>query len=273
MDDHGISLTCPAEAPASGPIPVEAHMRADPRTYWDNEGILDNALTVALVRRDRPGLRFLPKIDPHAIMLPDPPLPGRPTDQQLDAERWTVGEVKQLDATLPAEHARGAADYFVTAGFSKWWAGPCELKSTAPLDRRAPAPAADHAPDGRPWPVQALSPGASFKIRVERGKQGSTLVLPFHVDLSKRGFPQPGERYGHAWLTVLGFHLTTKGGACGGLFAIDVQRTAGAVSGQVAVPLPFLVPGPTAGRWLFQAFLGYEALSPAEVTLTDADVI
>jgi hypothetical protein len=272
MDDHGISLTCPADAPASGPIPVEVHMRADPRTYWDNDGILDNALTVALVRRDRPGLRFLPMVDPHAHMLPDPPLPGRPADTELDAEQWTVGEVKQLDATLPAEHARGSADYFVTAGFSKWWAGPCELKSTASPDSRAPAPAPDHAPDGRPWPVQALAPGAIVKTRLERGKQGSALVLPFHADLSKRGFPQ-GERHGHAWLTVLAFHLTTKGGASGGIFAIDVQRTAGEVSGQVSIPVSLLVPGPTAGRWLFQAFLAHEALSPAEVTLTDDDVV
>jgi hypothetical protein len=181
-----------------------------------------------------------------------------------------VAELKQLDATIPAEHARGSADYFVTAGFSKWWAGPCELKSTAPLDRRAPAAAAGHAPDGRPWAVQALSSGASVSTRLERSAQGSVLVLPFHVDLSRRGFP-PGERYGHAWLTVLGFHLTTKGGACGGIFVVDVQRTAGRVSGQVPIPVSLLVPGPTAGRWLFQAFLGHEALPPAEVTLTDDD--
>src|SRR6476646_2908862 len=97
FDEPGISLNCPAEAESSAAIPVEIEMAADARTYWDNNGILDHALTVALVRRDAPGLRFLPKIDPNAIMLPDEPLPGRPSEASLDADRDLTVETKVFD--------------------------------------------------------------------------------------------------------------------------------------------------------------------------------
>jgi len=272
MDDHGISLTFPPEAPASGPIPVEATLRADPTTYWDNDGILDKALTVALVRRDRPGLRLLETIDPHALMLPDAPLPGRPSDAELAAERWTVAEVKPLDATTPDETLRGQGDYFVVGGFATFWTGPFELRMTDAKARRAPAPAPARRPDGSPWPVRILGREALARARVEAEAGGRVLVLPFHVDLSRRAFP-PGEERGPAWLTVLGLRLASQGGACGGLYAIELERASTELSGEVSIPLASLGPVPGAGRWLFQAFIGHQALSPAEVTLPNDDAV
>src|SRR5664279_4523950 len=51
-----ITLRCPAEASSRGPIPLDVTMVADARTYWDNQGLIDEALQVILVRRDSPGL-------------------------------------------------------------------------------------------------------------------------------------------------------------------------------------------------------------------------
>lgn len=272
MADHGISLTFPAEAPAAGPVPVEVTMRADPRTYWDNDGIIDKALTVALVRRDRPGLRLLETIDPHAIMLPDQPLPGRPSDVQLDAECWTVSEAKRLDAAAPDPRLRGAADYFLVGAFSRWSAGPFALTLTDPQRRPAPAQPAPRAADGRPWPVRLLPADRLGSVRVERSGKGPVLVLPFDVSRPEASSPSD-EAAEPTWLTVLGLHLNSKGGACGGLFALDVEPRSPRLCGEIALPLASLAPDPVAGRWRFQGFIGHHALPPAELTLSHDDLV
>ena len=75
MPPPGVYLKVPQRAPAAGPIPLHVAMVADMPTYYANNGILDNALEVVLVRRDAAGVRLLAKVDPHAIMLEDTPLP------------------------------------------------------------------------------------------------------------------------------------------------------------------------------------------------------
>src|SRR5699024_2515460 len=82
--------------------------------------------TVALVRRDRPGLEYLPKIPPEAIMA-DVVLPGRPSDEELDADTSVTVQGLTLDASGGSARP-GAADFFVVAAFSKWWVGPRRLR-------------------------------------------------------------------------------------------------------------------------------------------------
>ena len=61
MPPPGVYLKVPQRAPAAGPIPLHVAMVADMPTYYANNGILDNALEVVLVRRDAPGVRLLAK--------------------------------------------------------------------------------------------------------------------------------------------------------------------------------------------------------------------
>jgi hypothetical protein len=269
METPGISLSCPTEASTSGPIPIEVIMRADARTYWDNDGILDKALTVALVRRDGPGLRFLEKIDANAIMMPDEPLPGRPSDAQLDADTGMVTETKGIDAAVQPGIQQCSADYFVTAGFSKWWAGLRTLRVTDPRGRSRPSDRSPLGLDMRPALIRRPSSHPDQSVYIER--ESHSLVVPFRVAAPVfRSSDSPQEP--HVWLSVIGFKLDTRGGACGGVFGLDVEDKSAGVDGEATIPLSALAPRPDAGCWMFLGFMGGEALSANEVLITNDDV-
>jgi hypothetical protein len=272
MDSPGISLTFPSEASISEPIPLEAFMRSDARTYWDNDGILDKALTVALVRRDQPGLRFLDKIDRGALMMPDEPLPGRPSDAQLDADTGMVSERKLLDAGGVSIAQQGSAEYFVTAAFSKWWVGPKTLRVNDPRGRVLPSDQTPQlGPGMRPWPIRSPQHHADPSVRVERATMNNILVVPLRIARPIRTFPDDSGKP-HAWLSVLGFKLATSGGACGGMFDLGLADRSQEIVGEFSMPISALTPRPDAGCWIFSGFVGEEALSPNKIWLTDDDV-
>jgi hypothetical protein len=264
FDEPGIRLNCPAEAESSAAIPVEIEMAADARTYWDNNGILDHALTVALVRRDAPGLRFLPKIDPNAIMLPDEPLPGRPSEASLDADRDLTVETKVLDAGggFGALHD-GAAEYHVAVGFSKWWAAPRKLRVRDRDGRvRGPDQPVATIPVARPIPTNARE-GVSLALARDDGRPA--LVSEFRI--------RPSKAYETGcWLTILGLRLNTRGGASGGVFRLVTTPQAFELIGRTVIPLSALAPAVTVGKWVFLAFIGDETSAPLEVSLGDGDV-
>lgn len=234
-------------------------MSADMRTYWDNDGIIDKALTVALVRRDRPGLRFLAKIDPRAIMLPDKPLPGRPSDAQLDADTSVVMEQRVLNAMA---FQQGAAEYLVTGAFSKWWTGPSELHVTDPLKRVCPPELARPAPDGRPWRVRPRT-SERRELRLEHAGDQDCLVVPIRAGLLE----EPAEvarGYGQPWVTLVGFRLCSRGGGCGGNFAVEHSES---LAGEVLIPLGALAPTPSEGHWLFLGLVAGELLPTTEIDI------
>lgn len=273
MDSPGIRLTCPAAAVVGAPIPIEIEMGADVRTYWDNDGILDKALSVAIVRRDAPGLRFLEKIDPHALMLPDEPLPGRPSDVELDADPGMVCETKQLDAHA-GHSAAGAGEYFVTAAFSKWWGGLRSLRVEDPTGSVLPGSLLTQGPGDRPWPTEAPASPRTPQIRLGRHNRQALLYVPIQTPATDPGVT--AARGPHTtsarWLTLLGFNLGTRGGACGGLFALEADLHTSANQHEVAIPLSTLAPRAEPGRWVFLAFVGSEILPVSEVRLGHDDV-
>lgn len=264
MDEHGLTIHCPPEAPASGPVAVTVTMRADMRTYWDNNGIIDKALTVAMVRRDRPGLRFLAKIDPKAIMLPDAPLIGRPSDAELDAAPATITEVKTLDGAASLSAEQGAADYFVTAAFSRWWGGLKLIRITAQDDRLEPPTTLEPGPTGQPWSMRKGTDPAAV-LQLEGLGRGCRLVVPVSAGTLARSGSESVD-----WLTVVGFKLGTTGGACGGLYGLPVERKAAADRMEVLIPLAALAPMPDVGRWLFLAFIRCDMLPPQEILIANA---
>jgi len=271
MDTPGISITCPAEGLPSEPILIEAVMRADARTYWDNDGILDKALTIGLVRCDRPGLLFLDKIDPRALMMPDEPLPGRPTDSELAADTGIVTEVTYLDVgSLPRGH-QGSADYLVTAAFSTWWGGVRPLRINGPDGTVLPSNQAPQlGPGAQPWVVRHSPTTGDPSIRLERTTEGAFLVLP----LQGGSPPMETGQGGRAWLTVLAFKMDTRGGACGGLFDLGLRSQLASVggSGEAVIALSALTPRPDAGCWIVLGFNGDGTLPPSEIWLADDDV-
>ena len=91
-------------------------MMADLPVFHANNGILDRALEIVLVRRDMPGIAFLPKTDPDILLSPEPALDRTVTGgtlQQVSEER----RIGLLD--FGARHD-GAASYFVFATFARW---------------------------------------------------------------------------------------------------------------------------------------------------------
>src|SRR4026207_806078 len=156
MAAPGVYLKVPQRAPASGPIPVRVAMVADMPTYYANNGILDNALEGVLVRRDAPGVRFMMKIDPHAIMLADTPLPAPADSRHLQG---AVTEERTLDLLGYGAAHPGAAAYHLFAAFSQW------VSDSQPLvvehDVRHPSAPASPLPDVPlpPPPVAPRAPG------------------------------------------------------------------------------------------------------------------
>ena len=266
----GVKLRCPSDAAASGPIPVEVEMTADARTYWDNQGILDNALTVALVRRDRPGLQFLAKVDREAIMSPESVLPGRPADADLDADTSVTVEEKTLDARGGSVDA-GAAEYFVIAAFSKWWVMPGRLRIQDSQGRVRAFP-------DRPRPIdtrldrRARREQTPIGLSITKDRVDGRAVLRASLRGPRSAGPHDtvASRPEKPWLTVLGFHLRERGGASGGLFALGERN---GVVGEVDAVVPFsaLTPAVNGGRWIFFAFVGDESSAPTEILLNDAD--
>src|SRR4051794_17328950 len=79
----GIWLDCAPRAAATGPITIHVEMAADGRTYYDMNGHFERVLRVLLVRRDRPGVRLLPNLDPRIMWDEAPPLP-RPSAEEIE---------------------------------------------------------------------------------------------------------------------------------------------------------------------------------------------
>jgi hypothetical protein len=127
-----VRVNCPSEAEWKGPVPVRVEFAANRRTYWDTNGLIDEALNVLFVRLDRPGMAAISKIPPGAYMLPKEPLQGRPSDEELDNSTDRVAETGDYDLHAYGRGRPGSADYFVVAAFSDAWHEPIKVRITSP---------------------------------------------------------------------------------------------------------------------------------------------
>lgn len=97
------------------------------------------------------------------------------------------------------------------------------------------------------------------------------LVAPFRV-ATPTGQALDGSGRSRRWLSLLGFKLDTRGGACGGVFDLSIETGAGETVGEAAIPISALGSKPDAGCWMFLGFVGEEVLPPNEIWLTNDDV-
>jgi len=256
-----VKLECPSEAPSRGPLPIEVVLDADARTYWDNQGVLDQALHVFLVRRDRPGVLAIAKVDPSALMAPPAPLPGRPSDSALARDRARIVEHKHYDVLAYGRQHPGAASYFVLATFADAWAGPAPLTVTDPAGPLAPSLDAAGLPpaDEPPSPSIPGSPGVVARLAEHAGK-------PAIVG----GFRTADGATGAAVLTLVLGHLRPAGGALVRQLELVSRPEKGERVGGFAVPLSALDrpnPSPPIGRHVLFAFVGPEAAPPAVIEI------
>ncbi len=138
---------------------MDVRIAADMRTYWDNNGIINGSLSVVFIRFDKPGMVAIAKTAPRAFMLPDTPLTGRPSDQELDRDDATVSEQHRYDLLAYGRTHPGSADYFVVAAFSDAWQGPIKVRITSPDGPKQADPFGFGPKNADPW----YGPGPSSR--------------------------------------------------------------------------------------------------------------
>jgi hypothetical protein len=278
LEAPGMTVRAPAEAPAAGPIPVSLDIGADDRTYWDNDGVIDEAVRVALVRRDRPGLLFVPIFDRERRDPDQPPLRGRPSDDVLDSRSGVTSETETFDIADARVLSPGSATYFLVAAFAKWWARPHRLRL---VDGHGPAPVTD-----QPVSIAAVRPPASGGARSSRagphhafkapslrlGRTHGRAFLRATVRLPATVQPPPDQPAPKPFFTVVGFNLCPTGGAAGAVFAPEAPPKPQETVATSAVSFAALSQSFSPGRWVFLLFAGDEVSTPLEVVLTEEDL-
>lgn len=185
-----VRLSCPAEVSSQGPIPFDVVLEADARTYWDTQGVLDDALEILLIRRDSPGLTTVSKVDPAAAMFPPTSLPGRPSDHELARSRERITQRRHYDLLAHGRQHEGSAEYFVVATFAGAWDGPYPLRVMDPGGSKAEEQVPARLPVA--GPSDARPPDHPSLIADVR-KQGSRLAIHggFRVTAKAEDTTQP----------------------------------------------------------------------------------
>ncbi len=243
-------------------------LAADPAVHRANNGILDRALEVVLVRRDAPGVRYLAKDDPHALMLPDsvmppdaPPLP--PGCESMDPGTFEATlDLALVDGERTHE---GSARYYVLASFADAWADPRPLFVD---HRRGPLPS-PRVPSPPP-----RDPSATDVVQAMLMRDGVTarfyptggvprVAGAFRVTSAR----DVDERVA---VTLVAQRLRAQGGVVTAVFAVDAQRFDGALHGQFVVPLASFLSGAEGERVRLLVFVGDELASPIFFEVPDA---
>lgn len=243
-------------------------LSADPSVHRANNGILDRALEVVLVRRDAPGVRYLAKDDPHVLMLADslmppdaPPLP--PGCEAMDP--GTFEATLDLALTDDERTHEGSARYYVLASFADAWADPRPLfidHHRGPL----PSPRVPSPPPRDPSAtdvVQAmlLRDGVSARFYPTGGVP--RIAGAFRVT-SARGVDEP------VAVTVVAQRLRASGGVGSALFSVDAQHFDGALHGQFVIPLASFLSAAVGEPVRALVFVGDELASPLFFEVPDA---
>lgn len=250
-----VTLHCPVEASPRGPIPLDVTMVADARTYWDNQGLIDEALQVIVVRRDSPGLMAIASTDPAAIMQPTPALPGRPSDEAMARDQSRITQQKQFDLAPYVRPRAGASAYFVVSTFSDAWAGPYSLKVVDSAGR--PMSSADGTGiigNAEAWTEPTLAT-RGVAIRMDNVVGTLAVVGSFRAGAANTEKPE-------MFATIVLAPLRPKGGLLSGQFRLLAKHQGDDVVGGFAVPLSMLVSRdtkPDPGRYVLFAFVGDEA--------------
>ncbi len=214
----GVSLQFPQRTLAGARVPMKVAMTADMAVYHAVNGILDRALEVVLVRRDRPGLRFLAKIDPRAYMRPEPPLP--PPDPASAGVRVTEERTFDL-LDYGATHYGGASyNVFATFASASTDVRPLLIEDRSHSHPFRPPEAAPPLPEDAEPPLPEPPRQSGLVAAVAR--RGG-----FRVEGALREAVRPprfaSEPPPAPFVTIVVAHLGPRGGARGGSFAVEAK--------------------------------------------------
>lgn len=260
----GIQIKVLPRYPAAGPIPLHVTMLVDMPTYYANNGNIDRAMEVFLVRRDAPGIRQLAKIDPHAIMQPDiplpPPVPGKKPSGFIKEERV-------LDVMAYGARHEGGADYYAVGILAGRMSDPQPL-SIEDQHRRLPAMPVRNAPSlGPDARKSAIAPPSSRGIVARPGTGPvSGIEGAFRVRL-KPSARKPEKETLRPFVTIIAARIDPHGGVSSGSFQVQAREDGRNWIGQFSIPASELVPRPVPGRYRVLVFSGDETSHPVDMDI------
>ncbi|MGR8931676.1 MAG: hypothetical protein ACU836_13625 [Gammaproteobacteria bacterium] len=263
MITGGVSVNVPAHTPYSGPIPIDAAMLADMPTYYANNGILDNALQVILVRRDAPGVGFLAKQDPRGLFYEDDPLPMPSNPEDLQGFIREQRRFELLDYGL--EHD-GAASYYVFASFARWISEISPLEVIHPQHSLA-AQSAELLPPLSPSIQRNIpAPPPQQGVWAHCVGQGDAMRIEGMLRTAKRKPRFLHEVPSPLFISIVAVNLEMKGGASAGSFLLDAQQDShGNHTAVFSIALSQLAPKLNAGPTRFMVFCGDLKANPVDV--------
>ena len=260
--DGGIYLDIPPDAPCSGPIPLKVTMKADMDTYMANQGILDKALNLVLIRRDAPGVRLVATTDPHVHMLPDQPVMLTPGTDLTKA--GTISGKREYDVLGFGAMHDGAADYYVVAAFARWVTEPVPLAIThkeysLQMSEVSFASAFPLVFDKNTL-VPPPSPG--LLARLFRGKD-ILIQCALRIAIREPKFPQ--EPVPPPFVTLVAVRLSSTGGVFARSFLLDADSDGRYYVALFSIAFREIVKNPEKGRYRILVFSGDTMALPLEL--------
>jgi len=265
VTNPGIQIKVDSQYAFSGPMPVHVTMVADMPTYYANNGILDKAMELFLIRRDAPGIQQIAKLDPHAIMDPDTPLPPPVPGEEPSG---LISEERTLDGLAYGAEHQGAADYFVVGVFAGYLSDPQRTSIVADFQRlpaattqKIPPYVEDKKHKLLPLP---LEPGIAARPQTEpvAGVEGAFRIAehPAYMD---------GEPATPPFVTIVAARIDPQGGVSSGSFIVDstIEKTIEKLNqiGQFFIPFGLLTPEPAPGHYRVIVFCGDYRAQPFEM--------
>lgn len=264
--EPGIQIKVDARYASYGPMSVSVTMVADMKTYYANNGILDKAMEVLLVRRDAPGIRQVAKTDPHLIAQPDTPLPAPVAGKEPSG---FIKEERILDAFGYGARHDGAANYFVVGVLAGKMSDPQQTSVQDHQNRLLAAGDAKVIPPNfadvkrrQRLPVTGLGVVVRPTADPVMGIEGA-----FRIGLEP---PSKDGKQSAAFVSVVAARIDPHGGVSSGSFLIDSLDDNLGRTGQFFIPFHMLVPQPPPGRYRVLVFSADYFCQPFELEVHES---
>jgi hypothetical protein len=261
-----LSLQHPFRAPHDGPVPLRLQLEADPELHRALDGALDQALDIVLVRRDRPGVRFVTTFDPRALDVAIPPMapdaPPQPTPGAVSPGVFREDHAFDLHdhgATHP-----GSAEYYVFAAFATAYTDPRPMRIEHPR-RVLPAlsfhelPSAEESSDTAVMPPSTPAVMASFRL----DGLGPRVVGAFRC----RARAAHGSVPEAPFVTVVVIHQRPRGGVSAATFIAPRYLLGSDHIGTFSIPLDAVLPEARPGPCRILVFCADELSAPIDAVL------
>jgi hypothetical protein len=276
LDQPGIVIQAPRHMSEARAIPLTIDIGADPRTDEALAGFPVGAVSVVLVRQDRPGIFLGAAFDPHQSGYPPETFGvGRDSSHvsEHDDPRNVIGETIEYEFGGRVL-SQGSGRYFLLGGFAKWWAAPQVIRISDPA---GPAPVQD-----RPMPVAASAVGPPFvrpaRPILELGELGARRFLRVKLPAPVAAHAVAPAKTAKPFFTIVGLHLQNTGGSVGGVFTPQIAAaTPVAIEATVSfASFAAFDPGrmnrrEIPGHWVFLLFHDDQVSDPLNVILAKTD--